>query len=116
MSEIPQWEYLHLQPMLNEKGRIRRRLNQLGAEGWEAISLAVDKGLSITGMNVLLRRPILAPDPPTDLIAAWHPDPTGRFEKRYWDGQFWTVHVANITDERVDEDPPTMLPPSALEK
>jgi hypothetical protein len=26
---------------------------------------------------------------------AWHPDPTGRFEQRYWDGESWTEHVAN---------------------
>lgn len=24
---------------------------------------------------------------------AWHPDPTGRAEQRYWDGQAWTGHV-----------------------
>jgi Protein of unknown function (DUF2510) len=25
--------------------------------------------------------------------AGWHPDPTGRAEQRYWDGQAWTGHV-----------------------
>ena len=25
--------------------------------------------------------------------AAWYPDPTGRYEQRYWDGQGWTAHV-----------------------
>lgn len=25
--------------------------------------------------------------------ASWHPDPTGRFEQRYWDGSRWTDHV-----------------------
>lgn len=27
--------------------------------------------------------------------AAWHPDPTGRHELRYWDGSSWTDHVAD---------------------
>jgi hypothetical protein len=27
--------------------------------------------------------------------AAWHPDPTGRHEHRYWDGTAWTEHVAD---------------------
>ena len=27
--------------------------------------------------------------------AAWHPDPTGRHEYRYWDGQSWTDHVSD---------------------
>jgi len=25
----------------------------------------------------------------------WYPDPTGRFELRFWDGKVWTEHVAN---------------------
>lgn len=27
--------------------------------------------------------------------AAWHPDPTGRHELRYWDGSAWTDHVSD---------------------
>lgn len=26
--------------------------------------------------------------------AGWYPDPSGRFEMRYWDGSAWTEHVA----------------------
>jgi hypothetical protein len=31
----------------------------------------------------------------TDNAAGWQPDPTGRFEHRYWDGSQWTDNVAN---------------------
>jgi hypothetical protein len=34
---------------------------------------------------------IAAPSHP----AAWHPDPTGRFAQRYWNGDTWTAHVAS---------------------
>ena len=27
--------------------------------------------------------------------AAWHPDPMGRHQLRYWDGNAWTDHVSN---------------------
>lgn len=27
--------------------------------------------------------------------AGWHPDPTGRHEHRYWDGESWSDHVAD---------------------
>lgn len=27
--------------------------------------------------------------------AQWHPDPSGRHEHRYWDGDRWTAHVAD---------------------
>ncbi len=33
--------------------------------------------------------PAAAVSPP-----AWHPDPTGRYDHRYWDGQEWTDHVS----------------------
>lgn len=31
----------------------------------------------------------------SDNAAGWQPDPTGRFEHRYWDGSRWTDNVAN---------------------
>jgi hypothetical protein len=36
--------------------------------------------------------------------AGWYPDPSNRFEPRYWDGTQWTEHVA--TGGRQDKDPP----------
>jgi hypothetical protein len=36
--------------------------------------------------------------------AGWYPDPSNRFELRYWDGTQWTEHVA--TGGRQDKDPP----------
>ncbi len=36
--------------------------------------------------------------------ADWYPDPSGRFQFRYWDGAAWTGHVS--TDGKTDWDPP----------
>ena len=33
---------------------------------------------------------------------AWHPDPTGRHEHRYWDGERWTDHVADAGQAATD--------------
>ena len=33
---------------------------------------------------------------------AWHPDPTGRFELRYWDGALWTEHVTRNGEQTTD--------------
>lgn len=30
----------------------------------------------------------------TDIVAGWHPDPSGRYQLRYWDGTRWTEHVS----------------------
>jgi len=36
-----------------------------------------------------------APAPtPQAIPAGWYPDPSGRYELRYWDGNAWTEHVA----------------------
>lgn len=35
--------------------------------------------------------------------AAWHPDPTGKHEYRYWDGERWTEHVSD--SGQVSSDP-----------
>jgi uncharacterized protein YxjI len=39
--------------------------------------------------------------------AAWHPDPFGRFESRYWDGERWTEHVSRGGQALVDPPVPT---------
>lgn len=36
--------------------------------------------------------------------ADWYPDPSGRFQFRYWDGETWTGHVS--TEGSTDWDPP----------
>ena len=38
----------------------------------------------------------------TDTPAAWHPDPFGRHELRYWDGAQWTEHVSSHGRQSVD--------------
>lgn len=39
-----------------------------------------------------------------DNPAAWHPDPTGRHQLRYWDGQDWTEHVSDRGVQAIDAD------------
>lgn len=40
-----------------------------------------------------MARPPLPPPPLLD--PAWYPDPTGRYEARYWDGRRWTSHISH---------------------
>ncbi|MFN3254676.1 MAG: phospholipid scramblase-related protein [Ilumatobacter sp.] len=47
----------------------------------------------------------------SSLPAAWHPDPTGRHELRYWDGAAWTAHVSNAGVTGTD--PLDSAPPAA---
>ena len=43
-------------------------------------------------------------DGPTATPPGWFPDPLGRHEQRYWDGQQWTEHV--VSHGRQSVDPP----------
>ncbi len=43
--------------------------------------------------------------------AGWQPDPTGRFEERYWDGSNWTSAVKR--GEQVESDPESVPETSA---
>jgi uncharacterized protein YxjI len=45
---------------------------------------------------------IVSTNPP-----AWHPDPFGRFEARYWDGERWTEHVSRAGQTLADPPVPT---------
>lgn len=49
----------------------------------------------------------------TDHPPAWHPDPTGRHQYRYWDGSRWTDHVS---DQGVTSTDPVPAPTSKLDR
>lgn len=44
--------------------------------------------------------------------ASWYPDPSGRYQFRYWDGRQWTQHVTS--GGRPDVDPLGVGPPAAV--
>jgi hypothetical protein len=42
---------------------------------------------------------------------AWHPDPSGRFQFRWWDGSEWTSHVATNGQVMIDTSPDQRIGP-----
>ena len=61
---MQQWEYIVVP--LEDAGKIKKnsaglrpeRLNELGAEGWEAVGLTLKRGDLVAWPVVLLRRPV----------------------------------------------------------
>ena len=43
-----------------------------------------------------------APAPVVTTPAGWYPDPSARFEMRYWDGTAWTEHVSRQGQQFTD--------------
>jgi Protein of unknown function (DUF2510) len=52
-----------------------------------------------------------AAPPPAVSPPAWHPDPSGRFQFRWWDGREWTSHVAINGQVMVDTSPDQRIGP-----
>ena len=50
-------------------------------------------------------RAAAGPSPQPATPANWYPDPSGRFELRYWNGTAWTEHVSRGGVQYTD--PPT---------
>lgn len=44
--------------------------------------------------------------------AAWHTDPTGKHDHRWWDGTKWTEHVADAGESKIDHLAPGDVPPA----
>lgn len=80
--------------------------------GWYLAAIAAVAGVCIHGYSLFrmtpsATQPATAASGPTTTVdgaspPAWHPDPTGRYDHRYWDGSRWTEHVsqggAQVTD------------------
>lgn len=61
--------------------------------------------LEIPGSMMLIEsrlRHLLVRYPPPPIGGAWHLDPTGRHELRYWDGSRWTDHVSDSGTQSSD--------------
>jgi hypothetical protein len=101
------WEYKWL--AVQTFGAVEKEvieLNALGSVGWEVCGFGVHKVRGAPDVfHVLLKRPRAVAFPaPSGNAPAWHADPAGRFEQRYWDGLRWTEHVT--IEGANDVDPP----------
>jgi hypothetical protein len=90
------WDYMQLRKRTTAIHELDNELRNLGVLGWEVCGFAsADKTIGLNESVVLLKRERLGLPPPAETaIPEWYPDPSGRFELRYWDGLRWTDHVS----------------------
>lgn len=94
MSDL--WEYTYLQHPSVRMDDLHEQLQAHGLNGWEMCGFAsMDPTLGFNTLIAVLKRPLPSLPPPDDTTAAWLPDPSSRFELRYWNGTRWTEHVTN---------------------
>ncbi len=109
MADVQQWEFLYLQAHVNMMAKVQDEANKLGALGWEPVGIAsADKTLGMNANVIIFKRPILDPPPPPTTDEEWQDDPTGRFDKRRWDGHVWTAETAMMEAKTLHVDSPSM--------
>jgi hypothetical protein len=109
------YEYAHLSTYATsgDLHGLVRQLNDLAVGGWELVSShSVDKTVGFNGVTTLIRRELAPLPPPANTAADWYPDPSGRWDGRYWNGQAWTYAVARRGEDDPHRDPPTTLTPT----
>lgn len=107
------WEYAFLFVHSNRWEQLVERLNDVAVEGWELVTAhELDPSLGANQILAWIRRPVEPLPPPPATGAEWYPDPSGRFDKRYWNGRAWTFHVGRVSDKSTHRDPPTAREPT----
>ena len=111
------YEYVAFNPYNSSPEALATELTKKSADGWEVVNIVP----TFDGRYcAFLRRPIAAattaPSSQATTVslmttattsaaapAAWYPDPSKRFELRYWDGAEWTEHVARGGQQFTDQ-------------
>jgi hypothetical protein len=113
------YEYVAFNPYNSSPEALAVELTKKSADGWEVVNIVP----TFDGRYcAFLRRPTnsalpssgVASNPSTPVEssvttnsagapAAWYPDPSKRFELRYWDGAEWTEHVARGGQQFTDQ-------------
>lgn len=107
------WEFAYVKVSTNQMNSMIEKINDLGIEGWELVSLDdQDRTIGINAVVATLKRRLDPLDLPAELEEGWKADPAGRFDKRFWNGRAWTFHVGREADKAVLRDPPTKRLPT----
>lgn len=106
------WEFAYVQTSAVRMKEVISSFNDLGVEGWELVALDDVRRTGSDSLVATFKRRLVPFDPPADTSEGWRPDPSGRFDKRFWNGRAWTFHVGREADESVHRDPPTKRPPT----
>ena len=113
------YEYVAFNPYNSSPEALAVELTKKSAEGWEVVNIVPTfDGRYCAFLRRLTTSSSLgsgvASNTETPLAttttvstasapAAWYPDPSKRFELRYWDGAEWTEHVARGGQQFTDQ-------------
>jgi len=113
------YEYVAFNPYNSSPEALAVELTKKSAEGWEVVNIVptfdgrycaflrrpTTSSLPISGVASNSATPLTTTTTVSTgaAPAAWYPDPSKRFELRYWDGTEWTEHVARGGQQFTDQ-------------
>jgi hypothetical protein len=115
------YEYVAFNPYNSSPEALAAELTKKSAEGWEVVNVVptfdgrycafLRRPTSEIGTTTSTYTSTTAPFQTATQVAAtssaapasWYPDPSKRFELRYWDGAEWTEHVARGGQQFTDQ-------------
>ena len=113
------YEYVAFNPYNSSPEALATELTKKSAEGWEVVNIVPTFDGRYCAFlrrttNSAVPSSAVASDASTPVAstattssaaapAAWYPDPSKRFELRYWDGAEWTEHVARGGQQFTDQ-------------
>ena len=113
------YEYVAFNPYNSSPEALAVELTKKSAEGWEVVNIVptfdgrycaflrrpTNSTTATSGVTSDSAAPATTAATPTSAAtpAAWYPDPSKRFELRYWDGAEWTEHVARGGQQFTDQ-------------
>ena len=117
------YEYVAFNPYNSSPEALAVELTKKSADGWEVVNIVPtfdgrycaflrrptnstlpSSGVAITSATAAETNATTAGTTTSVAApAAWYPDPSKRFELRYWDGAEWTEHVARDGQQFTDQ-------------
>ena len=113
------YEYVAFNPYNSSPEALATELTKKSADGWEVVNIVptfdgrycaflrrqTNSSTATSGVTSDSATPATTAATPTSAAtpAAWYPDPSKRFELRYWDGAEWTEHVARGGQQFTDQ-------------
>ena len=115
-------EYVAFNPYNSSPEALAAELTKKSAEGWEVVNIVptfdgrycaflrrptnpspASSGATNNSVTPVATTATSSTASSTAAPAAWYPDPSKRFELRYWDGAEWTEHVARGGQQFTDQ-------------
>ena len=113
------YEYVAFNPYNSSPEALAVELTKKSADGWEVVNIVptfdgrycaflrrpTNSALPSSGVASNASTPVASATTTGSAAApaAWYPDPSKRFELRYWDGAEWTEHVARGGQQFTDQ-------------